>query len=257
MARNRCIPFRALGCSIFLETGTVIFMPSRSLKDRVRELLVDGRLEEVAELAGVRKRVLGSLVALTFDTAPQVVWRAIEAMGMSGERLAASHPSYVKEHMRRLHWLITEESGAVFWRAPECMAELAARLPGLLSNHVPIAFHLLETLEEEDLEHFRPGALWAVGRLAEVAGEAIEGVLPRVIDALDRPDPQSRGMAVWCLGEIGEAGAPALAARPDLLDDGGAVQRYRDRFVEETTVGTLLREALARGFRSPGSGQAS
>jgi hypothetical protein len=230
-------------------------MPSLSLKDRVRDLLEDGRLEDVAELAAVRKRVLGSLVALTFDTHPQVVWRAIEAMGMSAERLAPSHPAYVKEHMRRLHWLITEESGAVFWRAPECMAELAARLPRLLSNHVPIAFHLLETLEEEDLEHFRPGALWAVGRLADVAGEALEGVLPRVVEALDRPDPQSRGMAVWCLGKVGREGA--LNSRPDLLGDGGAVQRYRDRFVEETTVGDLFREVMAQASPSTGSGQAS
>ena len=90
--------------------------------------------------------------------------RAIEAQGMAAEALSSSSPAYVKEHMRRLYWLITEESGACFWRAPECMAECGARMPRLLASHVPIAFHLIETLEDEDLDHFRPGALWAVGR---------------------------------------------------------------------------------------------
>jgi methylated-DNA-[protein]-cysteine S-methyltransferase len=217
-------------------------MPNTSLKDRVRNLLEEGTLEDIAELAKVRKRVLGSLVALTFDSDPQVVWRAIEAMGMAVEALAPSHPQYVREHMRRLYWLITEESGGVFWRAPECMAECAARLPKFFESHVPIAFHLLETLEEEDLEHFRPGAIWAIGRLFNVAGDDLPGVLPLVAEALDRTDPQARGMAVWCLGVVGEV--EEVGGRPGLLEDEGIVQLYRNRTLEETTVGRMAREIL-------------
>ena len=206
---------------------------------------MEGKLEEVADLATVRKRVLGSLIALTFDAELQVVWRAVEAMGMSVERVAKLNRSYAKEHMRRLYWLITEEAGAVFWRAPECMAECCARLPSLFKSHIPIAFYLLETLEEEDLEHFRPGALWAVGRLIHEARDDLPAVLPLVVEALDRPDPQARGMAVWCLGEVGEAGL--LEGRTDLLGDEGPVTLYRGRAVEDRTVGHLTREVLQGG----------
>lgn len=223
-------------------------MPSKSLKRTVHDLLVEGKLEDVAELATERKRVLGSLVALTFDSDLQVVWRAIEAMGIAVERVAASDKAYVKEHMRRLYWLITEEAGAVFWRAPECMAECAVRLPRLFGSHIPIAFHLLETFEEEDLEHFRAGTLWAIGRLIDVARDDLPTVLPLVIDALDRPDSQARGMAVWCLGEVGEA--KVLEGRPDLLEDQGPIQLYRDRVVEETTVGRLTKDVLERAAQS-------
>lgn len=219
-------------------------MPVKALKETLREFLVDGRLEKVAELSEEKRRVLGSLVSITFDPDPQVVWRAIEAMGMAVERLAPSNKRYVKEHMRRLLWLITEEAGAVFWRAPECMAECCARLPKLYETHTPIAFHLLETLEEEDLEHFRPGAIWAIGRLIHLAREDLPTVLPLVVEALDRPDPQARGMAVWCLGEIGEGGV--LEGRPHLLEDDGPVQIYRDRILEEQTVGRLTREVLEK-----------
>ncbi len=217
-------------------------MPVKALKAQLRNLLVDGRLEDAAELATERKRVLGSLLALTFDGDLEVVWRSIETMGMAVEQVAATHKAYAKEHMRRLYWLITEESGGVFWRAPECMAECCARLPIFFKAHIPIAFHLLETLEEEDLEHFRPGALWAIGRLIGVARDDLPTVLPLVIEALDRPDSQARGMSVWCLGEVGES--KLVEERPELLEDQGSVHVYRDRILEETTVGELAREVL-------------
>lgn len=212
------------------------------LKDRLFRLLKEGRLEEIAELAMVRRRVLGSLVALTFDSDPQVVWRAVEAMGMAVEKMAPSNKPYVKEHARRLYWLITEESGGVFWKAPECLAECAARLPDFLESYVTIAFHLLETLEEEDLQHFRPGALWAIGRLVHLARDDLPTVLPLVLEALDRPDPQTRGMAVWCLGVVGET--EALENRRGLLEDQGGVQLYRNRALRNTTVSRLAREVL-------------
>jgi len=220
-------------------------MPSKALKDSLRRHLTQGSLEEIAEMALSRRTILGNLLALTFDPDPEIAWRAIEAQGMGAEALSGTSPSYAREHMRRLYWLITEESGGFLLRAPECMAECGARVPDLFRSHIPIAFHLLETLEEEDLEHFRPGAIWAIGRLIHHAREHLPTVLPLVVEALDRPDSQSRGMAVWCLGEVGET--DALKARGDLLDDRGPVLIYRDRKVWETTVGELTAEVLGAG----------
>ena len=198
-------------------------------------------------MATKQRKVLGSLIALTFDPDVEVVWRAIEAQGVAAERLSGQNPSYVREHMRRLYWLITEESGACFWRAPECMAECGARMPILLKSHIPIAFHFIETLEEEDLEHFRPGALWAIGRLIDIAGEDLPGVLPLVFEALKDPLPRpGHGGLVSGGGGRGEVsgGIPAL------LDDEGLVQLYRNRALEETTVRRLTQEILDEAVRS-------
>ena len=222
----------------------------KSLKDTLREHLVRGDLEEIAQIAQKRRKALGTLLGLTFDSDVEVVWRAIEAQGMAAERLSQKSPNYVREHMRRLYWLITEESGACFWRAPECMAECGARMPRLLQSHVPIAFHLIETLEEEDLEHFRPGALWAVGRLIDLAQDHLPGVLPLVFQALSDPLPQSRGMAVWCLRQVGKGAE--LADYPALLEDAGLVHLYRDRSVQEITVAQLTQEVLDEASTSAG-----
>jgi hypothetical protein len=219
-------------------------MARLTLKGSIRELLVRGDLEGVADVARERTRTLGSLVALTFDSDVQVVWRAIEAMGLSVEALSHRDPRPVKEHMRRLCWLASEESGGVLWRAPECMAECSARLPRLLGDFIPIAFHLLETLAEEDLEHFRPGALWAVGRLGRLVPGDLPALLPLVVKALDDPDPQARGMAAWCLGEVGEG--RRLEDRQDLRRDPASMRLYRNRIVEEISVGDLVREILGR-----------
>ncbi len=219
-------------------------MPPASLKRTLRDLLQHSALEDVAELALGTRRVLGTLIALTFDSDPEIGWRAVEAMGMAGQRVAARDPAYVKNHMRKLYWLITEESGAVFWKAPECMAELAARLPELLREFVPIAFHLIETMEEEDLGHFRPAALWAVGRLAQTPGTNLPEVLPRVLEALDNASPQVRGMAAWAVGEVGRGSV--LAERDGLAADTGVVYLYRNRILEETTVGAIVRDLLSR-----------
>ena len=226
-------------------------MTELPLKGTLRRLLVEGDLEAVAEMAATKKRVLGSLVALAFDADEEIGWRAVEAMGMGAERLSAGSPRFVKEHMRRLYWLITEESGACFWRAPESMAELGVRLPGLLKDFVPIAFHLLETLEEEDLEHFRPGAIYAVGRLAGVLPRELPSLLPRVVEALDDPDPQARGMAVWCLGQVRETSP--LQEREGLLQDQGPVRLYRNRVLEHMTVGRLAQEVLEEATSVTGS----
>jgi hypothetical protein len=217
-------------------------MPPRTVKAILRGLLEEGRLEDVAQYATGEKRALGGLIALTFDTRPDVVWRAIEAMGLAVKEVAKTNKRYAKEHMRRLYWLITEEAGAIFWRAPECMAECCAQVPDLFKSHIPIAFHLLESLEDEDLEHFRPGTLWAIGRLIDLARDHLPTVLPLVIEALDRPDAQSRGMAIWCLSQVGEL--DPVQSRPGLLEDDGTVHIYRDRFVEELTVGELTKEVL-------------
>ena len=122
------------------------------------------------------------------------------------------------------------------------MAECCRQLPNLYKSHIPIAFHLLETLEEEDLEHFRPGTIWAIGRLFELAPKDLPAVLPLIVEALDRPGSQSRGMAVWCLSEVGETAV--VKGRTDLLADEGVVHLYENRTVTETTVGALVRRVL-------------
>jgi hypothetical protein len=226
------------------------------LKHTLHQLLERGELEPIARMASGRHRVLGSLLALTYDRDPEIAWRAIEAMGLAAERVAESDPEAVRELLRKLYWLIMEESGGICWRAPEAMAEIVARLPRRFADYVPITLSHLVQLAPEDLTHFRPGALWAVGRLGEVVAsdaaqqeahgpvpDLIAEVLPAVVSALEAPESQARGMAAWCLAKLGRL--DLLAERPDLRDDHGLVEVYEDRRLTRTRIGQLVKRLLA------------
>jgi HEAT repeat protein len=213
-----------------------------TLKRTLHEWLIQGRIDQIAEKAAHTKRVLGTLIPLTYDRDPEISWRAIEAMGAAALKIADHDVDYVREHLRRLYWLLSEESGGVCWRAPEAMAEIVSREPALFADYVPIVVFLILNLAEEDLEHFRGGALWAIGRLGPVAGDGIAAVLPAVNAALDDPNPQVRGMAVWCLGRVGQT--DILCDRPDLLADKGPVDLYENGQLTRTSLGRLVRRVL-------------
>lgn len=214
-------------------------MAQLPIKKHLRELLHQGDLEQIGELAVRKRRVLGLLVSLTFDPHEQIAWRAVEAMGLAADRVAEDDPDFVRGHLRKLYWLLSEESGGVCWRAPEAMAEIVRRRPEMFADYVPIVVSLIVSMAEEDLDHFRPGTLWAIGRLGPVAGDHLQGVLPAVTAALDHREPQVRGMAVWCLGQVGHGEVPA--DRPDLSQDDGPVVLYEHRHLNRTRVCELIR----------------
>jgi len=205
-------------------------------------LLRQGRFDQIAELAVRKKRALGTLVSLTFELDPLIAWRAVEAIGVAAARVAEGNPDYVRNLLRRLYWLLSEESGGVCWRAPEAMAEILRRHPGAFDDYIPVVVSLIVEMAEEDLDHFRTGCLWAIGRLGPLAVEWLPPVLPKIRAALDHPDSQVRGTAVWCLGQVGQTAL--LTDRPELLTDEGAIELYAEGQLQQTTVCRLVRRIL-------------
>jgi hypothetical protein len=216
-----------------------------SMKDRVRKLLENEQFDDIVERAATKKRVLNILVSLTFDADRVIAWRAVEALGLAADRVAEDNPEFVRGHLRRLHWFMSDESGAVCWYAPQAMAEIVRHRPDMFHDYAEIVFSLIHTTAEEDLAQFRTGILWAIGRLAPVALGLAESVLPAVVNCLAHRDPQVRGLAVWCLRQTRRddllAAQDTLVAGRDGLDaDDGAVEIYRNRRLEQTSVRALL-----------------
>lgn len=213
------------------------------LQKQLRQLLIEEDYQAIAELAAANRRVLSYLTALTYEPDRLLVWRAIEAIGLAAARVAdADDPEVVRVHLRRYQWLLNDESGGIGWHFPEAMGSILYRRPRQFAEFIPIVVSLFE-MEEEDVRAFRPGILWAVGRIAQVMPERVERTIPRVIPCLDDPHPQTRGMAAWCLGQL-QATDP-LAGRDDLRQDESPVEIFRDGQLVQTTVAALTEEALA------------
>ena len=147
------------------------------------------------------RRTLSYLTALTYDTDPVLAWAAIHGMGLVAADLADSDPDFVRQHLRRLVWLLNDESGGIGWRAPEALGAIIAARPDCFEDYIPILVSLLD-MEAADADRFRSGYLWAIGRLAQVAPGLASQALPRVLPFLDDPDPQVRALAQWCLNQF-------------------------------------------------------
>jgi hypothetical protein len=205
-------------------------------------MLEEKRFEEIAEAAAGRKRALGSLMSLTYDDDRLIAWRAAEAQGWAAARIAASNTEYVRSHLRRLHWLLSEESGGICRHAPQAMAEIVVRAGQEFADYASITATLLTDMAEEDLASgFRTAVLWAIGRLAPVARDDVEPLMPTVAASFDDRDPEVRGLAVWCALQ---AGRRKLAdKRPGLAQDSSPFDIYHDGDFHTTST----RELLERG----------
>jgi HEAT repeat protein len=211
------------------------------VKEQLRDWLAQGRYEAIVELAPRTKRVLSFLTALTYDSDPLICWRAVEALGLAAGRIADDDPEFVRNHLRRLMWLLNDESGGIGWRAPEAMGEVLRSRPARFTEFVPIVLSFLD-MEEEDAVRFRPGTLWAIGRMGQVMPEAVQPAVARIILCLDDTNPQTRGLAIWCLRQLGAV--EHLASHDALLTDEGPVNLYTDGRLVTKSVAQLARAAL-------------
>ena len=148
----------------------------RILRRRVRELLGSGDLERVlSELRKISPRkAINPLISIFYDSDTELRQKAINAFGQLVADLANEDMEEARVVMRRLMWTLNDESGGIGWGAPEAMAEAMACHPRLAEEYVRI---LLSYIREDgnflEYEPLRRGALWGIGRLAQVHPEML------------------------------------------------------------------------------------
>ena len=166
-------------------------------------------------------------------------------MGLVAADLAERDPEFVCGHLRRLVWLLNDQSGGIGWRAPEAMGAIIAARPDCFADFIPILVSLLE-MEVEDAVRFRAGYLWAIGRLAQVAPGPASQALPWVLPALGDPDPQVRGLALWCLGQFRYLPELPLDQIRPLAQDTGCATIFTPAGLQSISLAELARALLDR-----------
>lgn len=174
----------------------------RALKEQVRAWLVEGSLAEIVRLAERERRVLSYLTGLTYDADSRVAERAVRAMGLAAGAISDTDAEFVRGHLRRLFWLLNDESGGIGWRAAEAIGEIIRARPVRFAEFIPNLIWLLD-METEDAVRFRPGILAGILRVAEVADLSARADLPNLLEALlGEPDPTLRALARACLDRL-------------------------------------------------------
>ncbi len=198
------------------------------------------------------KQLIGPLFSMLMRM-DEVRWRAITALGLTVDRMFAEKAEDARIVMRRLMWNLNEESGNIAWGAPESMGEIMALNPRLAEEYASIlASYMDDSITCGNfLDHppLRRGVYWGLGRLAQTRPNIVAKSAPAVLVGLeDCEDEQIPGLAAWIFASLGEnipEDVDPIPALKTLQDSETAVELYRNRTLEHTTVGALTREALA------------
>lgn len=228
-------------------------MPSgRQLKKEVLEALAqDDWDKKIIKL--LENHPAQSLVAPLFsslcDISELVRWHGISSFGIVVGRLADEEIERARVVMRRITWMLNEESGGCGWGVPEAMGEICASHEKMASEYgrfVLSYIHEEESKPENFLEFalLLRGAVWGVCRLAQSRPDIAAPAYDDLVAALESHDPVTVGLACWGLGLLGNVEAAVHLEK--LKDRDEEVVLYRDRSLINTTVGQLAGEALGR-----------
>ncbi len=206
-------------------------------KVQLRGLLAARDIDAVLKWAADNRNPLRRFISLTYDADELISWRAIEAVGKVAGYLAEADIEKIRDTIRRLLWLMSDESGGLGWHSPEIIGEILVNVPNLISEYGP----LLPAYFVE--EPFERGTYLAVSRTVLVNPIPYCAFVSGLKDGLNNEGPIIRALAGSALSIIGN-NADQQAVDKLIVDTTGIrLYNFDSGQLEETTVGNLVKES--------------
>jgi len=176
---------------------------SRNLyrKNIVRRHLLDRDIAALEDRARRDTGVLRTLSSLLYDREALVRWRAIETLGKVSKIIFEADPEKIRRQLRRILWLMNDESGGLCRNGPETIGEIVCNIPALIEEYGPV---LISFLNEEP---FEAGTRWAVARIANIDPSIFADSISILAGSLEDPDPAIRGHSLKALAELHDISA--------------------------------------------------
>lgn len=222
--------------------GTSVLSPVE-LKKAVVRALEDNDYGRIVAMARQSRGVLSLLVRLAYDKETLIGWRSILAIGKISSVFVNSKDEheFLRVTIRKLLWMLSDESGGIGWAAPEMLGEIVRADPAAMSDIIPLIAELYSVEEKV----FRPGVLYALKRIAEKHSELVQPYQEIITKGLSDPDPLTRiyALDLIALLKLQQPSADAVTKKVDsLLSDTTEAWVYRDIGF----VGIEVREAAKR-----------
>ena len=210
----------------------------KAIKQQVRDLLSRRKVNELLDLCEKDRRFWSAVRLFLYETDDSICWSAIEVTAELMKRWwKAGREEKVREYIRSLMWLLSDESGGIGWSAPQTIAEIIVAIPELLEPYSIMA--IARALEEPPLVK---SGLWAMGHLGKRISESVGLVEDMISDVFISDEPETLGLAAWAMGEVGFA--PALPFLEALKDRQEPVRIYIDGDFHEKLLGLWAKEAI-------------
>ena len=218
---------------------------AQKAKEIVRDLIDRRDLDGFRAWAREARNPGRPLISLLFDPDPLVRWRATEALGVVARIGKGKKARRVREIIRRLLWLMNDESGSLMAHAPEAIAEMLVHAPSLVEEYGPILLSSVGT------SPFERGVHWAMARFASVNPAVVADCAGALTEALHDKDPFVRAHALLALQAVDPRAAVEGARR--LADDGEtfSVYDFASGLMVESSVGEVA-ESIAASLHMEG-----
>ena len=206
------------------------------LKGRLRGLLEAGLFGDIVHIAGKDKGTFRWLISLSYDKEDVVSWKAMEALGLIAGNFSGEKVKVIREITRRLIWSMSDESGGIGWSAAEILGEIIRNNPDEFNDLIPIVW----SFREEEM--FRPGSVWAMGRIASVRPDMVNFIVNDLLEIMNDKNPSVRGYAAWVAGVLGDT--TMIEALRKLLADENQIIFYLEGRLLKKSVSEIANEAI-------------
>ncbi len=221
-------------------------MSRRDRKIAVRQLLISDDVGSAVDgvCAMPARRVVNDLFSLLLDADELIRWRSATAMGAVIARLAGHQMESARVIMRRMMWMLNDESGGIGWGIPESMGETVAVSEPLAREYGHILVSYIDPAGNY-LEHpvLQRGLLWGLGRYGHAQPHAAALWEPLLLPFLDSADPYHRGLGAWTMGAVSLPHVPPQLA--SLTSDAARFRFYTGSRLEERSVAQMAGTTIA------------
>jgi hypothetical protein len=206
----------------------------------VIRLLLDRNPEELFALFDDDPSATQVLQSLLYEKDDLLRWRAIEALSQEARRAAAQDLEPARERIRKLIWLLNEESGNVAPNAAAVVGAILAELPDLIPEYGRI---LASYLDEPT---FRRAVSWAMARIAVLNPRPFAELTTDLMESLMDGDPYVRACTAITLGALGRRDA-AMESGTGARDEAWIVlYDFEHGALKRTVVGRVA-QSIAEG----------
>ena len=209
-----------------------------ALKKEIKTLLAKKDFASLQKLYSVDKKVITTLISLSYDKSNNIAWRSIEAIGILSGNIAKVDSEIVRNMVGRLLWMIRDESGGIGWSVPEILGEIVRNNPELCADIAPI----IASFHEEKM--LTPGVLWALSRMGKLNPDTVDYAIPIIRSYISDNAIKNRCYAARALGELGTV--DDLKNLEKLKTDNNIIDIYENGELVKKTVGEIAEEAIAK-----------